>query len=168
MKLTDIEPGSEVFIDANIFIYHFTGVSQECTDFLCRCEEGDLSGMTSVNVFLEVLHRLMMVEAVKKRLAKPPDIVRKLQRNPEKIKQLNEYFFNAGRISEMGIEIKPLSFDTVAKSQILRSGYGLMVNDSIVAACMQDEGIGILATNDDGFSKIEWLTVHKPGDLKRL
>ena len=39
MKLDEIKTGSEVFIDANIFIYHFTGVSDECGDFLNRCEQ---------------------------------------------------------------------------------------------------------------------------------
>jgi len=33
----------------------------------------------------------MMVEAVKKNLVKPPNIVRKLNESPEKIKGLNEY-----------------------------------------------------------------------------
>lgn len=57
MKLAEIKAGSEVFVDSNIFIYHFTGVSDECTDFLSRCEQGELIAMTSVNVILEVLHR---------------------------------------------------------------------------------------------------------------
>ena len=60
MKLDEIEGSSEVFIDANIFIYHFTGVGDQCSDFLNRCEQGDLIATTSVNVLLEVLHRLMI------------------------------------------------------------------------------------------------------------
>lgn len=34
MGLSDIEAGSGVFVDANIFIYHFTGVSEECSNLL--------------------------------------------------------------------------------------------------------------------------------------
>ena len=30
MKLSEIKAGSEIFVDSNIFIYHFTGVSDEC------------------------------------------------------------------------------------------------------------------------------------------
>ena len=165
MKLDEIEGSSEVFIDANIFIYHFTGVSDQCSDFLNRCEQGDLIATTSVNVLLEVLHRLMMVEAVRKDLVKPPNIVKKLNKHPAKVKGLNEYSLNAQTISEMGIEIKPTTFETVVRSQMVRLAYGLMVNDSVLIAHMQEEGIKLLATNDTGFEKVKEILVCKPGDV---
>jgi predicted nucleic acid-binding protein len=165
MTLNSIEHGSEVFIDANIFIYHFTGVSIECTNFLSRCEEGSLNGITSVNVMLEVLHRLMMVEAVRKKLVQPPNAVKKLKRYPERIKKLNDYFINTQRIIEMGIEVRPIAQEFIMKSHGIRTGYGLMVNDSIIAAIVQEEGIKALASNDDLFSKIKGLAVYKPTDV---
>lgn len=164
MKLDEIKASSEVFIDANIFIYHFTGVSDECCDFLNRCEQGDLAGRTSVNVIMEVLHRLMMVEAVRKNIVKPPNIVKKLNKNQAKVKGLNEYFVNTQKITEMGIEIKPVTIETIIKSQIVRLAYGLMVNDSIIAASMQEEGIELLATNDAGFETVDEILVCSPGD----
>ena len=165
MKLNEITTGSEVFVDANIFIYHFTGVSDECGNFLNRCEQGDLAAITSVNVILEVLHRLMMVEAVKKNLVKPPNIVRKLNESPEKIKGLNEYFVNTQKINEMGIAIRPVNFETVFKSHMVRMTYGLMVNDSIIVASMQEEGLNLLATNDTGFQKVDEIRVYSPEDV---
>lgn len=165
MTLNSIEHGSEVFIDANIFIYHFTGVSIECTNFLSRCEEGALTGITSVNVMLEVLHRLMMVEAVRKKLIQPPNAVKKLKKHPERVKKLSEYFINTQRIIEMGIEVRPIAPELILKSQGIRTGYGLMVNDSIIAAIVQEEGIKALATNDGLFFKIKGLTVYKPMDV---
>jgi len=42
MKLSEIESGESVFIDANIFIYHFTGISEESSFFLKQCEEREL------------------------------------------------------------------------------------------------------------------------------
>jgi predicted nucleic acid-binding protein len=57
MRLDDLPRATSIFIDANIFIYHFTGASGECTRFLARCEAGELAGVTSVSVLLEVLHR---------------------------------------------------------------------------------------------------------------
>jgi len=165
MRLRQIEPGAKVFIDANIFIYHFTGVSDECSDFLNRCEQGDIVGITSVNVLLEVLHRLMMIEAVRKKIVRPSDIAKKLKKNPEKIKQLNEYFINTQKIVDMGIIIRPISFEMILLSQSFRSGYGLMVNDSLIAACMQEEGIEKLATNDTVFMKIKELSIYRPEDI---
>lgn len=165
MTLDKIISGAEVFIDANIFTYHFTGVSEKCSAFLSRCEREDLYGMTSANILLEVLHRLMMIEAVNKNLVKPPNIVKKLAKHPEKIKQLNEYFVNTQKIIDMGISLKPVLFESILKNQIYRLGYGLMVNDSLVAASMQDAGVQVLATNDDGFSKIENIALYKPDDV---
>jgi uncharacterized protein len=46
--LDQIEEGSRVFIDASIFIYHFTGMSLKCRLLLERCEQGRVAGITSV------------------------------------------------------------------------------------------------------------------------
>ncbi|MBI5328184.1 MAG: PIN domain-containing protein [Deltaproteobacteria bacterium] len=166
MRLSNIKRDANVFIDANIFIYHFTGASKECSEFLKRCEQGEVSGMTSVIALLEVLHRLMMVEAVGKKLAAPPNIVKKLQKHPEKIKQLKDYYLNTRKIADMGIIIKPLTFETAEKSNSFRTEYGLMVNDSIIAAGMAEEGMDSLASNDDGFRKIGKFKVYSPGDVE--
>lgn len=168
MRLDSIRTGSAVFIDANIFIYHFTGVSNECGNFLSRCEHGDLVGITSVNVLLEVLHRLMMVEAFRKNIVKPPNIFKKLKKYPEKIKQLNNYFANTQKISEMGIIVKPISWETILKSQTVRLRYGFMVNDSLVVASMEEENLSLLATNDTGFSILDGFSLYRPSDLELL
>jgi predicted nucleic acid-binding protein len=165
MNLSDIRSGSEIFIDANIFIYHFTGVSNECSEFLSWCEQGDIHGITSVNVILEVLHRLMMIEAVRKKLAASPNIVKKLQKQPAKIKLLNEYFINTKKILDIGIEVNPISMETVLISQSARLSHGLMVNDSLIIASMQESGINSLATNDKKLVEIEGLFVYTPSDV---
>lgn len=165
MSLSNIKRGSKVFIDANIFIYHFTGASKECSEFLKRCEQGELSGITSVSAILEVLHRLMMVEAVGKKLVEPPNIVKKFQRHPEKVKLLKDYYINTRKIADMGITIRPVTFETTEKSNTFRTEYGLMVNDSIIAAGMVEEGIDSLATNDEGFRNIWNIKVYRPGDV---
>lgn len=165
MKLPELQSGEKVFIDSNIFIYHFTGVSDECSDFLSRCERGELVAVTSVNVILEVLHRLMMIEAVRKNLVQPPNIAKKLARAPQKVEQLNEYFSNTEKIQEMGVEIQPLQLDTIIKSHMIRLANGLMVNDSVVVASMQKSGIKFLATGAKGFEKVAEIEVCRPGDI---
>jgi len=165
MNLDEIEEGSEVFVDSNIFIYHFTGVSGECSNFLKRCERGELAAVTSANVVLEVLHRLMMVEAVRKGLVKPPNIVRKLNKAPQKLKRLNEYFINTDKIPEMGVVVRPITLETIIKSHIVRLAWGLMVNDSLVVASMQEEGIHVLATGDKAFERVKEIDVYGPQDV---
>jgi len=47
MILANLRDGDRVFIDANIFIYHFGGRSVQCKAFLERCARRELLGYTS-------------------------------------------------------------------------------------------------------------------------
>lgn len=165
MSLGDINPGTEVFIDSITFIYHFTGVSDECSEFLSRCEDGEITGITSVNVLLEVPHRLMMIEAVNKKLVKSPNVLKKLRSRPEKIRKLNEYFVNTLKIKELGVIIKPVDFEVILLSQSIRAAYGFMVNDSVNIAIMKRESIVSLASNDKESERIEDISLYKPSDI---
>jgi predicted nucleic acid-binding protein len=165
MKLDSLKEKTMVFIDANIFIYHFTGVSEESSFFLSQCEAGRCTGITSANVILEVLHRLMMVEAVHKGLIHPPNLITKLTKHPEIIKQLHDYFTNTQKIEQMGIQIKPVSAETILKSQNNRIRYGLMVCDSIIITIMEEEGISFLATKDQDFNAVMGVTILSPQDI---
>ena len=164
-KLADLPASERVFIDANIFIYHFTGVSLACTQFLHRCEQGELSGVTSVNILLEVLHRLMMIEAAVKKLVTPGDVAKKLRAKPQVVKQLKDYQKQAQAVLEMGLEIFPLSAETVMASLRFRQEYGLMVNDSLTAALALAEGITALASSDRDFERVKELKVYSPTDM---
>ena len=64
--LAALPSGGRVFIDANIFIYHFTHtpLTAACTKFLQRVEVGDIEGITSVITLAEVAHRLMILEGI--------------------------------------------------------------------------------------------------------
>ena len=165
MRLDDLPPATSVFIDANIFHFtHFTGASEECTRFLQRCEAGELTGVTSISVLLEVLHRLMMLEAVSSRAVRPPRIREKLRKRPEVVRSLAAYTHTA-RIPEMGISVRPLPEEIPAASQRVRREHGLLVGDSLLLAVMRTEGVRTLATHDADMSRIEEITVAVPADV---
>jgi len=66
-SLADVAHGTRVFIDANIFVYHFSADSRlnsACTGFLASVEQGRLVGITSAAVVQETSHRVMMAEAL--------------------------------------------------------------------------------------------------------
>ena len=165
MKLNDIKVEETVFIDANIFIYHFTGVSEESTLFLKRCEEGELTGFTGINILIEVLHRLMMIEAVTKGFVKPGNVLKKLKKKPVIVKKLSDYQTNTLSIMDIGIELIPLSEDKIMSSWQFRKKYGLLVNDSLTTAMMDLEGIINLATMDKDFERVEGVRVYSPQDV---
>jgi predicted nucleic acid-binding protein len=83
MTLAEIPAASTLFIDANVFVYHFVGASARCSALLARCETGVIRGMTSILMVAETAHRLMMIEAVERRLVTPGNVARKLAQRPD-------------------------------------------------------------------------------------
>jgi predicted nucleic acid-binding protein len=167
LPLPELATGQTIFIDANIFIYHFAGLSQECSSFLERCERGDLWGITGVHILLEVLHRLMMIEAVTKKLVTSGNVAKKLRKKPNVVRELANCQTQTEAILEMGIEVVGLTSDALKISHPYRRRDGLLVNDSLTAAVMEAEAILDLATADPDFTRVKGLRVHSPLDLAK-
>jgi predicted nucleic acid-binding protein len=47
----------------------------------------------------------------------------------------------------------------------MRSRHGLLTNDSLILAAMNEYGIGCLTTRDGDFDDVAQLTVYKPTDI---
>jgi predicted nucleic acid-binding protein len=165
MILADLCDGDRVFIDANIFIYHFGGQSPECKAFLERCACRELVGYTSTAILAEVLHRLMIAEAVAKGLVTARTAVRKLGETPDLVRQLTQYQEDVSEILQMNLTILDLTLKVVRKSAEIRKEEGLLTNDSIVVACMREQGLTKLATADRDFDHLSGLEIYKPADL---
>lgn len=166
MTFNELQHGDGIFIDANIFIYNFGARSPECRDLLLRYAKGDLVGYTLTFVLAEVLHRLMTGEAIEKGHITEKNPLRKLRKNPEIIKKLTTYSKNVEKISEMNLRITALTNELIKKSSKIRSTEGLLTNDSLVVAALKDLDLVNLATNDNDFDRIKWLSVLKPSDLE--
>jgi predicted nucleic acid-binding protein len=165
MTLTEIAAGTVVFIDANIFIYHFAGQSEDCTSFLARVEKGDLQGLTGPTSILEVAHRLMMLEAIEHGTSRTPNPAARLARQPQLVRRLSKYYFSLLAIPKFGIEVLPLPQDFVIASQEFRQSYGLLVNDSLVPMHMRQAGVSALASGDEGFDTIPGIQRFHPSDV---
>ena len=166
MSLADLRDGDRVFIDANIFIYHFGGRSLECKALLERCARRALLGYTSTPVLAEVLHRRMVAEAIAVGLVTARTAVRKLGDTPEMVKQLTQYQDDVGKIPHMHLTILPLTLDMIQASAAVRKRDGLLTNDSFVVASMREQGITHLATANGDCDRVGGIAVHKPTDLE--
>ena len=165
MMLAGIEEGSAVFIDANVFIYHFVGASTECTALLGRCETGEVHGSTSALVLAEVSHRLMMIEAVERKLVTAGNVARKLARRPDVVRQLAVHEASIQAIPAMQIEITPVTEATILLGLRHQRRYGLLTNDSLIVASMQQQGVRSLATADRRLAIVDEIEVLVPADL---
>jgi predicted nucleic acid-binding protein len=162
MALTEIQSGSVVFVDANIFIYHLTGRSDDCSAFLMRIESGDVRGFTGQVGVLEVAHRLMMLEAAERGSPVTRNPAARLAKQPKFVQGLSKYYFAVLTIPRLGVEVLPLPRDFLTASQEFRQGYGLLVNDSLVPMHMRQAGLSILASADAAFDRIPEITRFTP------
>lgn len=118
-----------------------------------------------MHILLEVLHRLMMIEAVTKKLVASGNVAKKLRKKPGVVKRLADCQAQTEAILEMGIEVVGLTSDALKISHPYRRRDGLLVNDSLTAAVMEAEGILDLATADPDFTRVKGLRVYSPLDL---
>ena len=166
MILADLWDGDRVFIDANIFIYHFGGRSLECKALLERCARRALLGYTSTPVLAEVLHRRMVAEAIAQGLVTARTAVRKLGETPEMVKHLTQYQEDVRKIPHMHITILPFTLEIVQASAEVRKSEGLLTNDSFVVAFMREQGLTQLATANGDFDRVGGIAIYKPTDLE--
>jgi len=167
MALADLRDGDRVCIDANIFIYHFGGQSLACKALLERCARRELLGYTSTSVLAEVLHRRMVAEAIAQGLVTARTAGRKLGETPEMVKQLTQYQEDGCKIPHMHLTILPLTLAIVPASAEVRTGEGLLTNDSFVIAFMHAQGLTQLATANGDFDWVGGIAIYKPADLER-
>ena len=165
MKLEDLPSGARVFVDANILIYHFAGLSLECRAFLQRCESRQVAAFTGVHILLEVTHRLMVLEALQKGLITGGQPARKLKEQPEIIKSLHEYNQSVHQIPRMRIRVRTITSAIVRASEAIRVQEGLMTNDSVTVALMRKLGLTAIATADADLDNLSALRVYQPGDI---
>jgi predicted nucleic acid-binding protein len=162
MTLADLPFQSRVAIDANILVYR--KVSAECAAFLKRCAAGDfVAAIPSVSL-AEFCHRRMMIEAQAvgslgsnpaKRLAGKHDAVRQLTVYSNEVRELL-----SSRLQMLTIEA--VDFLTALDIQ---KRYGVLTNDSLLAATSLRHGISAIASADANFDHVTELTIYKPTDI---
>jgi len=162
--LATLPSARRVFIDANIFIYHFTQMplSSACTAFLHRVEGGDIQGITSVVVLAEVTHRLMVLEAIASFGFPSRTAVKQLKEHPALVRQLARYKVATEKIPAFNITIEPITAAHLQLAQHLSTTHGLLTNDSLNAAVMQILAVVDIASNDQDLAAMPGLTIWQP------
>lgn len=165
MSLDDLPAGEQVFLDANIFVYHFLGQSADCRQLLSRCHQGDLRGVTASFVVAEVMHRLMTAEAVARGLVTSSQVAKKLRERSDIVRQLQTPNQCVAQIQAMKIDIAPLTVAMLEASATVRLQHGLLTNDSLLVAALQELNLQKLATLDQDFARVSGLLIYQPTDV---
>ena len=162
--IENLPAGTHVFIDANIFVYAFLGHSKQCRDLLGRCATEEVLGITTLDVVNEVTHRMMLAEALGSGVIKR-DSVRDLRSKWREIAKFTEYWPQTSAIFGLNILVLTTDEARLYRAQTIRARHGLLTNDSLIVATMDEFGIHSLATRDNDFDHIAELIVFKPSDI---
>jgi predicted nucleic acid-binding protein len=165
-NLDTVPTGSNLLIDANIFVYGLTNASAQCQTLLARCSSEEVYGITLFEVIHEAAHRFMIGEARAKGLFTATEKGAKyLANHPEEVKLLTAYWVNTQRLLALNLVYLPMEEKIVKEAQPERVNAGLLTNDSIIVAAMKEYGISQIATNDGGFDAVAGISVFSPMDI---
>ena len=164
LALSSLSSGSDVFIDANVFIYGLSSQSEQSQNFLRRCSREEVYGVTLFEIVNEATHRFMVMEAFTKGLITRPN-AGKLQEKPDAVRTLADYWKDTQRILSLNLLFLATEEHVLRSSQQARAEAGLLTNDSMVVACMRNLGITSIASADSAFERVSGLTLYSPTDL---
>lgn len=166
MNLIQIPSNAFVFLDANILIYYFTPdpvFGQDCQIMMERiCKYQDFAACTSTHVLSEVSHQLMILEAVQHFGWPLAGVTRRLQRNPSEIQKLTRFRHAIDEVPQLGIEVLAVERHISPLAASLSQLLGLLTNDAITVAIMQDQNMVRLASHDADFDRVPWITRYGP------
>jgi len=157
--------GSACFIDANIFVYHFTNTDAlglACTDLLRRGTIGEIQAATSIPVLADTLHKIMLAEVRAREGLNMTGLVAWIQKHRNRLAGLKETLAACSQIERLPLAILPLDIALLRQAMQISASHHLLTGDAIAIALMQRHGLTHLVTNDDDFDAIPGLTVWKP------
>lgn len=157
MTSDTIPAGCRVGIDYNVFIGHFLGRAPGASALLERVARGELEGVTTTEMVQETAHRLMIYEAQAAGLISGNNPARRLRQKPTVAARLRRYYEDVRAIRTLGIEVLPPLRDPLGESHRFRTEYGLLVNDSLLAASLAANRVKFLVTADRDFLRVNEL-----------
>ncbi|MEJ7710678.1 MAG: hypothetical protein WKF84_12620 [Pyrinomonadaceae bacterium] len=110
MPLKDVPDGAICYIDATIFYYHIVNsppLSEDCSDFLERVEQGSVHGMTSAVAVSEATHKVMLTEVVAQHGVDRKGLIARIKRHPELLDGLAEHKRVIETIRHLGLSVEP-------------------------------------------------------------
>lgn len=165
MTFANIPAGSQVFLDANILIYHASADPSHgaaCKQLMERIARREIEGFTSAHVLGDVAHRLMTLEAITSFGWAAKRIAIRLRHNPTEVQKLTRFRQAIDDIAQMGMHVLSIDFSLVSAGTLLSQQYGLLTGDALIVAVMRHHHLTDLASLDDDFDRVAGLTRYAP------
>jgi predicted nucleic acid-binding protein len=165
VNFADLLAGDSVFVDANTFIYHFApdpALGPPCSGLLQRIENQELAGFTSLHLLGEVAHKLMTVEANAVFGWPLAGMANRLRRHPSEVQRLTAFRRAAVQIAHCRVLVLPIPVSVFVAATAICQQTGLLINDALVIAVMQANGLTRLASHDADFDRAAGITRYAP------
>lgn len=85
-----------------------------------------------------------------------------MQRHAAEVQKLTRFRQAIDAILAVGIQVMPVFARHVISAAILSQKYGLLANDALVVAMMQENGLTQLASHDGDFDRVSGITRFSP------
>lgn len=162
-----IPDGSRCVFDANVLLHAHEGRSDAARELLRRCAASELIGIMPSTVWAEVMHKLMIAEALRSGGVAGPNPARKLAEHPEVVRALTLYRLRLADYRRLGMLFEPcIAEDVLAAAPSLQRDYRLLTNDSIVLACALRIRADYLVSADRAFARAGGIRVVLIEDVR--
>ena len=109
----------------------------------------------------------MITEAIMRGHIRGPNPARQLAEKPELVKQLTIYRDKVRALVTLGLRFDPCrESDLLGEALEIQERYGLLTNDSLIAAIAARVEADALASADARFQAIKELRTYTPSDVK--
>jgi len=176
--LTTLPGGTSVFVDTNIFHFHYQGKSISCSNFINRVAQGEVEAYVNTQVLSDLLHHLMCTEVAGKLGINRTNYnqVKNFLRGQQGQKYpLKDYEAQFEAIIAIGLHVLPINENLLVDTKVERQQYYLMTGDSLHLGTMNRRKIKRrkvplqdIVTSDADFELIPGLTVWKPNDIPNM
>jgi predicted nucleic acid-binding protein len=165
MSLSEIPVGTQVLLDVNVQAYHFLQVeplARICDALFRRIARREIEAFTPAGTAADVIHRVMVAEAVARFGLPSREAVSYLKAHPQAVKELQQYKTIPHEFTLARIHILDITYKEIHNSKQFRDEYGMLTNDSIILAVMREHKLVHLVTNDDDFERVPGIQVWMP------
>ncbi len=168
MNLNQVPQSDYVLVDANIFMYAVLHRSEQCMQLLRRCSRGDVVGITGSQQIMEVMHRLMVIEAHDNGWTSGGNPVRSLAARPDRVQLLSRYAEAIKGLLASGIRYETVRKEDILSALAIQRQYGLMTNDATLVAIGERLRVQSIASADSQFHSVTAFRLYSPDDLADL
>jgi predicted nucleic acid-binding protein len=165
MTFADLPAQATVFLDTNVFVYHFSNhplLFQPCRDLLKRVEDGNLGGIITTHQISDLAHRLMTIEACDVHGWPMKGIAGRLKSHPTAVQSLGRFRQAIDEVPKMGVQVVSTTAALISAAAAISQQAGLLSNDALIVAVMQHLGLVHLASHDADFDNVAGITRYAP------